>query len=141
MKIYLLDTGILSAYLHGRPRIVALVDPWVTQSEATTSILVYGEVIEYLKQRTVDYSQRHQRLHTLMTEIPPLPLNYLIMERYADIRRALRPPQGPGIIGDVDTLIAATALEAQLTLVTADSDFTRVSGLSTHIVDRSRLKA
>lgn len=87
MKIYLLDTGILSAYLHGRPRIVALVDPWVTQNEATTSILVYGEVIEYLKQRTADYSQRQQRLRILMTEIPPLPLNYTIMERYADIRR------------------------------------------------------
>jgi predicted nucleic acid-binding protein len=33
------------------------------------------------------------------------------LEQYADIRRKLRPPQGPGLIGDTDTLIAATALE------------------------------
>ena len=32
-----------------------------------------------------------------------------IMEQYADFRRAMRPPQGTGLIGDVDTLIAATA--------------------------------
>jgi predicted nucleic acid-binding protein len=37
-----------------------------------------------------------------------------ILERYADIRRALRPPYGPGLIGDIDTLITATALERDL---------------------------
>lgn len=45
---------------------------------------------------------------------------YAILERYADLRRQLRPPYGPGLIGDIDTLIAATALEHDLTLVTTD---------------------
>jgi len=40
------------------------------------------------------------------------------MELYADIRRQLRPPHGPKLIGDVDTLIAATAMRQDLTLIT-----------------------
>jgi predicted nucleic acid-binding protein len=47
----------------------------------------------------------------------------------AEIRRKLRPPHGKGLIGDIDTLIAATALERNLTVVTTDTDFQRVSGL------------
>ncbi len=52
------------------------------------------------------------------------------MERYAALRRQLRPPYGPGLIGDIDTLIAATALEYNLTVVTTDSDFSRVPNLN-----------
>jgi predicted nucleic acid-binding protein len=55
---------------------------------------------------------------------------YSILERYADIRRALRRPYGPGLIGDIDTLIAATALDRNLTLVTMDSDYQRVPDLN-----------
>jgi predicted nucleic acid-binding protein len=33
------------------------------------------------------------------------------------------------LIGDIDTFIAATALEHDLTLVTMDTDFQRVPGL------------
>jgi predicted nucleic acid-binding protein len=60
------------------------------------------------------------------------------MERYAEIRRTMR-RQGPGLIGDVDTLIAASALEYDLTLVTADLDFQRVPGLKLIIIPRQQL--
>jgi predicted nucleic acid-binding protein len=40
-----------------------------------------------------------------------------------------RRPYGPGLISDTDTLIAATALEHGLIVVTLDSDFRRVPGL------------
>ena len=36
------------------------------------------------------------------------------------------PPHGTGLIGEIDTLIAATALERELTIVTADTDFEKV---------------
>ncbi len=49
-------------------------------------------------------------------------------ETVSALRRAMRPPHGPGLIGDIDTLIAATALHYGLTLVTTDSDFKRVPG-------------
>ena len=69
-----------------------------------------------------------------MSEVFPYFLTYSIMERYADIRRQLRPPYGPGIIGDVDTLIAATAVQQELTLVTTDTDFERVPGLQRQMI-------
>ena len=68
----------------------------------------------------------------------PYFLTYAIVERYADIRRAMRAPHGPGLIGDVDTLIAATALERNLTVVTLDQDFTRVPGLHVQLLERPR---
>jgi len=48
----------------------------------------------------------------------------------------LRPPHGPGLVGDVDTLITATALEHDLTLVTTDGDFERVPDLRLILLDR-----
>jgi predicted nucleic acid-binding protein len=92
--------------------------------------LVYGEVIEYLKGRS-NFPLRRGELRTLLRAISPYFLTYGILERYADIRRQLRSPHSPGLIGDVDTLIAATALERNLTIVTADRDFQRVPGLAT----------
>ena len=61
-------------------------------------------------------------------------LTYSILERYADLRRLLRSPYGAGLIGDIDTLIAATALERNLTIVTADKDFERVPGLQIKLI-------
>ena len=66
----------------------------------------------------------------------PYLVTYAIGEAYADIRRQLRTPHGPGLIGDADTLIAATALTLDLVLVTTDADFERVSGLRLLRLDR-----
>ena len=96
-------------------------------------MLVYGEVTEYIKgaQRTLAYQRA---LRALFRELRQYPLNFRIMERYAELRRRLRPPHGPGLIGDIDTVIAAIALEHDLVLVTADSDFRRVPGLNVMVV-------
>ncbi len=50
----------------------------------------------------------------------------------------MRPPSGPGLIGDIDTLVAATALERNLIVVTMDADFQRVPGLTVELVPRTR---
>ncbi len=133
MRRYLLDTSPLAAYLLGRSQAVATVDPWITQREAATSILVYGEVIEYLKGFR-DFSRRRRELRQQLQEIRPYLLTYPIMERYATLRRQLRPPHGSGLIGDIDTLIAATAMEYNLTVVTIDSDYSRVPNLSVLLI-------
>jgi hypothetical protein len=49
MRRYLLDTALAAAFLHGQPKATELITPWVKNSEVATSILVYGEVVEYLK--------------------------------------------------------------------------------------------
>jgi predicted nucleic acid-binding protein len=63
----------------------------------------------------------------------PYPLTYPILVRYVDIRRTLRPQHKD--IGDIDTLIAATALEEHLTLVTIDHDFERVPKLKVQLAN------
>lgn len=140
MSRYLLDTTLISAFIKGRPPIVRLLTPWLNGQEATTSILVYGEVIEYLKSFD-DFIDQRARLIALTDAIRMLYVDRAIMERYADIRRTLRSMKGVGLIGDVDTLIAATALEHNLTLVTADSDFDRVPELKVLRIDRPSRRA
>jgi predicted nucleic acid-binding protein len=127
VTLYLLDTGPLSAYLVGRPAAIALIAPWIERKEVLTSILAYAEVAEYFKSLP-SYEQRKAHLRRVLRTIKPCPQTYTVLERYADIRRAMRPPYGPGLIGDIDTLIAATALERDLTIVTQDADFQRVPG-------------
>ena len=68
-----------------------------------------------------------------LNQIIPYPLTYPILERYADIRRTLRPLHKD--IGDIDTLIAATALEEDLILLTIDHDYERVPGLTYELVN------
>jgi len=125
VRRYLLDTTPLTAYVFGRPGALSVIDPWLDQHEAATSIVVYGEVVEYLMGRP-GFSDRHAQLQELLRGITPFFVTYPIMDRYAEIRRQLRPSYGPGLMGDIDTLIAATALEHNLTVVTTDGDFRRV---------------
>lgn len=101
-------------------------------------MLEYGEAIEYFK-GNIEFLRNRAALRTLLREVRPFALSYAILERYADLRRTMRPPHGSGLIGDVDTLIAATALEHKLTVVTLDGDFMRVSGLQAMRLDRAAL--
>ena len=132
MKPYLLDTSLLAAYLHNRTKAIRLMTPWIKNDEVVTSILVYGEVIEYLK-GLPNFADKYTKLHRILDEIPPYPLTYAILDLYADIRRTLRPLRKD--IGDIDTLIAATALEHDLTIVTIDRDFERIPDIKMRLVD------
>ena len=138
MKRYLLDTALVAGFLHGREKAVKLITPMVKRHETATSMLVYAEVTEYLKGfPSTKYTKFHSQLLLLLQEITPYPLTYPILETYADIRRMLRPPAGKGLIGDIDTLIAATALDRNLMIITVDRDFERVPNLKLKLVDLS----
>ena len=139
MRRYLLDTGPLGAYLQGRQAVVNLVAPWLRAQETATSVLAYAEVVEYIK-GFPDFVSLHTQLRRLLSHIYPYFLTYHILERYADLRRSLRRPYGPGLIGDIDTLIAATALERHLTVVTIDTDFQRVPDLRGILLSRATLQ-
>ena len=113
----------------------ALVSPWIANNEVGISIVSYGEVIEALR-RFPDFTRRRRELRELLQGTYRYPLNYRILERYTDLRRQLRPPYGSGLIGDIDTIIAATALEYDLTLITMDGDFRRVPDLKHMVLAR-----
>ena len=134
MKRYLLDTSPLAAYLQSREAAVRLIHPLIERHEVATSILVYAEVTEYVKGLPHAATRQHD-LRQLLREVYPYFLTYAILERYADLRRILRPPHGTGLIGDIDTLIAATALERNLTILTADRDFERVPHLKVKLIE------
>jgi predicted nucleic acid-binding protein len=140
VRRYLLDTAVLSAYLQGRRIAQEILIPWIEADEVVTNILAYGEVLEYLK-GSPTFATRHIQLLDLLNEvIEPYFLSYEILERYADIRRGMRPPRGDGLIGDMDTLIAATALVHGLTVVTSDDHFERVPDLRVQLVPRDSLR-
>src|SRR5438552_12607168 len=134
MKRYLLDTAPLAAYLQKKEPAVSLIRPLNKKHEGATSIVVYAEVTEYIRSHP-KFPQRHYELRQLLREIYPYFLTYPILERYAEIRRKIRPPYGKGLIGDMDTLIAAIALERHLTILTTDSDFARVPKLNFKLVN------
>lgn len=135
MRRYLLDTPMVSALLNSRPGAVSIIQPWIMANEAATSVLVYAEVIEYVK-TSQRYPHYRASLRNLLRGVYPYYLTLPILERYADIRLALR--RGP-LIGDIDTLIAATALERDLTVVTLDPDFQRVPNLKVMLLTRAQL--
>ncbi len=132
MRKYLLDTSVVAGYLLARTKAIQLVRPLLAQEELATSMLVYGEVAEYVK-KFASFNAYKASLEALLEQIYPYPLTYAILERYADIRRTLRPLHQD--IGDIDTLIAATAIEHNLTIVTIDHDFERVPHLKTKLVN------
>ncbi len=134
MKRYLLDTSLLAAYLQSRKSAAHLIHPLIERHEVATRILVYAEVTEYV-QGLPNAARRQQDLRQLLREVYPFFLTYAILERYADLRRQLRPPHGKGLIGDIDTLIAATTLERNLTILTADRDFERVPHLKVKLIN------
>lgn len=113
------------------------MQPWIANWEAATSILTYGEVVEYLRPKA-NFPAHLHALHQLLHGVPPFFLTYSILRRYAEIRLALR-PQGQ-LIGDIDTLIAATALEYDLTIVTIDRDFSRIPGLNAQVLTKEQLR-
>ncbi|MBA2468035.1 MAG: type II toxin-antitoxin system VapC family toxin [Chloroflexia bacterium] len=135
MKRYVLDTTPLAAYLKGIASARELIEPRIRRQEVATSVLVYNEVTEYNKSFP-DVARRQEQLRRLLREVSPYVLTFAILERYADLRRSLRPPHGPSQIGDIDTLIAATALEHDLILVTTDTDFRRVPDLHLTLLPR-----
>lgn len=60
----MLDSAPLAALLHARPAAVSQMTPWLNRHEAATSILMYAEVIEYLKSQP-DFPRHLAALRTL----------------------------------------------------------------------------
>jgi predicted nucleic acid-binding protein len=143
---YLLDTGPLTAYLLGRPGAVARFDSFIRAGDAATSVLVYAEAIEYFA-ALPHYQQLQEALRGILRQqVRKLYPTYAVCEQYATLRRTmrtLRTPNGQqvGLIGDIDTMIAATALAHNLTVITIDGDFARVPGLAHQILTIAQLRS
>jgi len=116
---YLIDTNIISELQKGR-RTGANVQAWfdkTTENELFLSVLVIGEIrlgIERLRRRDLQQALRlEQRLITLQSKMAGriLPITQAIANRWGHINSGDPLPI-------IDSLLAATAIEHNLTLVT-----------------------
>jgi predicted nucleic acid-binding protein len=123
---YLVDTDWVIDYLKGK---IAVVDELTRLSEdgLAISLITYGEIYEGI------YFSRDPRASErgflkFLRGVHVLPLNKLILKRFARLRGELR--RTGNLIGDPDLLIAATALQYDLVLLSRNqSDLQRVPQL------------
>ena len=134
--IYLLDTSIVSAFMRRTPELhrhTAAID---TSDEVVISVVTRGEIRFGLSR--LPEGARRRRLaseaETLLSHLPSIPVNDAIAEQYAMCKRDAERTGTP--LADNDLWIAATAVELGAVLVTADSDFGNLRGLT--LVDWTR---
>lgn len=122
----LIDTDWVIDYLKGVERAGPLLDSLINEG-ISISLITYGEIFEgiyYGRNR-----KRHEQAFRAFLQVTSvLPLTENSMEIFARIRGDLR-AKGQ-LIGDADLLIAATALEYDLTLLTQNlRHFNRIPDL------------
>jgi predicted nucleic acid-binding protein len=126
---YLVDSDWVADYLKGRDAAVSLLQSLAPEGLAI-SILTYGEIYEGILYGE-DRARHEAGFRNFLRGADTLPLNQGIMRRFADLRGSLR--QQGQLIGDMDLLIAATALHHGLALVTRNRrHFERITALALH---------
>lgn len=127
MSGYLIDTDWIIDVIHGQPlatqTLLELAGPGVS-----VSLITYGELFEGAYYAT-DPVAAIVGVQRVLDDKPLLPLSEAIMEMFGIVRGRLS-RQLRQQIGDLDLLIAATALTHDLTLVTRNlRDFRHVPDL------------
>ena len=124
----LLDTDILSAIMRQQPEAVAQARAYLSaHGRLTFSLITRYEILRGLKAKGATTQLVAFEQFCVANEILPLEAN--VIERATDIYADLH--RRGQLIGDADILIAATALEKGLVLVTNNENhFGRVTGLS-----------
>ncbi|MFN8496777.1 MAG: type II toxin-antitoxin system VapC family toxin [Anaerolineae bacterium] len=114
---YLVDTDWVADYLKGRQPTVELLSAMADEGLAI-SIITYGEIHEGIVYGR-DAAQHGRTFNLFLRGVDVLGLNRQIMRRFARVRGELR-RQGL-LIGDLDILIGATAVQYDLTLLTRNA--------------------
>jgi tRNA(fMet)-specific endonuclease VapC len=125
---YLLDTTHVIDLLHDDPAVVQLLDT-LSPNGVATSIITYLEAFQgtLRLQRSIP----QVRFETLFDSLPVLPLTPAIAQRCARLREHLERQGKQPNRRAFDLIIAATALEHGLTLVTNNQqDFSDIPNLT-----------
>jgi len=124
---YLLDTNILSDLVRNPQGAVADRIAAVGEDRICTSVVVAAE-LRYGAAKSGS-NKLYERVDVLLSAIEVLPLELPADRQYAELRHHLTRQGTP--IGPNDLLIAAHALAAGLTVVTANvGEFSRVPALA-----------
>jgi len=122
---YLLDSNILIALIAGE---AAVAGEMTIAAAVFVPAIALGELY-YGARKSARSADNSQVIDRLSTSSAVLPCGPETARRYGEIKAQLRASGTP--IPENDIWIAALALEHSLTLVTRDSHFAVVSGLST----------
>lgn len=123
---YLADTDWVIDYLRGNESAIDRLHA-LAASGLAISLITYGELYDGIYSSS-DATNEELGLRRFLEWANILSLNEDIMRRFAHIRGDLR--RLGQRIGDMDVLIAATAIEHELTLVTRNlAHFTRIPHL------------
>lgn len=126
---YLRDTDRAADYLKGRADAVELLRT-LAGDGIGMSLVTYGELWEGVAYGR-EPVQNAPELRAFLRLVDPIALNQGIMRRFATIRGRLR--RRGQLIGDFDTLIAATAVHYDLVLVTRNlRHFDRIPDVQVH---------
>jgi tRNA(fMet)-specific endonuclease VapC len=132
---YLVDSDWVADYLKGRQQAVDLIAR-LGEEGLAISMITFGEIYEGIFYGGNPRENERGFLQFLRF-VDVLPLNRLVMKRFARIRGELR--HRGQLIGDPDLLIAATALQHDLTLMTRNlSHFQRVPELKLYSSSSAR---
>jgi predicted nucleic acid-binding protein len=127
---YLVDSDWVADWLKGRSDAVQLLTNLAQRGPLAISLITYGEIYEGIYSG-YDPKGYEAVFRQFLRSVDVLALNRATMRRFARIRGDLR-RQGR-MLPDPDLLIAATAIEHGLTLVTRNvRHFARVPGLVLH---------
>ena len=114
---YLLDSNAL-IYAARPDALSAAFRPWVKHPEAAVSAVSRVEVLGFTRLTAADA----RAFAAMFLVLPQLPITDPILNLAVSIRQQMR-------LKTPDAIVAATALFHGLELITADSDFARVTGL------------
>ena len=126
---YLLDTCVISDFIKGevgtKVRLKQTPPVDIAVSAITVMELRYGLALNPQRTRKVEPA-----ISSFLSSVTILPFSSLEAEQAAQVRAVLKSQGQP--IGAYDVLIAATALQHSLLMVTANQrEFDRVPGLQT----------
>ncbi len=116
----LLDTDILSFYFRKSPKVVTEVQKYLASNNVlTVSIITRFEILRGMKVKNAISQLNFFNLFCLNNEIIELTDNIIVQaaDIYADLYKR------GNIISDADILIAATAIENNLAIVTNNNTF------------------